>query len=108
MHYFHVNGHSKYNVESLLKYSPTSSASLGQAKAMARSSAHSATVLDDIHQRQRADGPAAMLGIGTANPTNCVLQDQFADWFFRVTKSEHLAELKAKTKKICENLLLFN
>ena len=75
---------------------------------MARSSAHSATVLHDIHQRQRADGPAAILGIGTANPTNCVLQHQFADWFFRVTKSEHLAELKAKTKKICENLLLFN
>ncbi|XP_066335675.1 bisdemethoxycurcumin synthase-like [Miscanthus floridulus] len=69
---------------------------------MARSSAHSASVLHDIHQRQRADGPAAMLGIGTANPTNCVLQDQFADWFFRVTKSEHLAELKAKTKKICD------
>ncbi|CAD6256898.1 unnamed protein product [Miscanthus lutarioriparius] len=69
---------------------------------MARSSAHSATVLHDIHQRQRGDGPAATLGIGTANPTNCVLQDQFVDWFFRVTKSEHLAELKAKTKKICD------
>jgi hypothetical protein len=68
------------------------------------SSPHLATVLHDIHQRQRADGPAAMLGIGTANPTNCVLQDQFADWFFHVTKSDHLADVKAKMKKICENL----
>ncbi|EES08598.1 hypothetical protein BDA96_05G150200 [Sorghum bicolor] len=66
------------------------------------SSPHLATVLHDIHQRQRADGPAAMLGIGTANPTNCVLQDQFADWFFHVTKSDHLAESTAKMKKICE------
>lgn len=72
-------------------------------------SAHSATVLHDIRQRQRADGPAAILAIGTANPTNCVLQDQFADWYFHVTKSDHqFAELKAKMKKICENFVHFN
>jgi hypothetical protein len=75
---------------------------------MARSSAHLVTVLNDIHHRQRADGPAAMLGIGTANPTSCVLQDQFADWYFHITKSDHLAELKTKMKKICENLVQFN
>jgi hypothetical protein len=96
-------------LESLRTYrATTSSADLGLAKDMARSSTHSATVLQDIHQRQRADGPAAMLGIGTAIPTSCVLQDQFADWYFHVTKSDHLAELKAKIKKICENLPFFN
>jgi bisdemethoxycurcumin synthase len=71
-----------------------------------RSCANSATVLHGIRHRLRADGPAAILGIGTANPKNCVPQDQFADWYLDVTKSEHLAELKAKTKKICENILL--
>ncbi|XP_008679466.1 bisdemethoxycurcumin synthase [Zea mays] len=67
-----------------------------------RSCANSATVLHGIRHRLRADGPAAILGIGTANPKNCVPQDQFADWYLDVTKSEHLAELKAKTKKICD------
>ena len=108
MHYFHVNGHSIYNVESLLKYKPYKLSFFRSSKSHGEKQCPFGHRPDDIHQRQRADGPAAMLGIGTANPTNCVLQDQFADWFFRVTKSEHLAELKAKTKKICENLLLFN
>jgi metal-dependent amidase/aminoacylase/carboxypeptidase family protein len=46
---------------------------------------------------------AAVLAIGTANPTNCIPQDEYADWYFRVTKTEHLARLKRKMKKICEN-----
>ncbi|CAN6298298.1 unnamed protein product [Urochloa humidicola] len=49
----------------------------------------------------RADGPATVLGIGTANPPNCVKQEDYADYYFRVTKSEHLANLKAKLKRIC-------
>ncbi|KAJ1275709.1 hypothetical protein BS78_05G156800 [Paspalum vaginatum] len=70
---------------------------------MSSSTTHPTTVLHDIHQRQRADGPAAILAIGTAYPAaNCVQQEEFADWYFRVTRSDHLAELKAKTKKICE------
>ncbi|TVU24617.1 hypothetical protein EJB05_27065, partial [Eragrostis curvula] len=44
---------------------------------------------------------AAGLAIGTANPANCVPQDEYADWCFRVTKSDHLTGLKAKMKKIC-------
>ncbi|KAF0897556.1 hypothetical protein E2562_039045 [Oryza meyeriana var. granulata] len=44
-----------------------------------------------------------MLAIGTANPTNSIPQDKYADWYFRVTKSEHLANLKEKMKKICLN-----
>ncbi|PUZ45070.1 hypothetical protein GQ55_8G190800 [Panicum hallii var. hallii] len=64
--------------------------------------AHPGTVLSDIHQKQRADGPAAILAIGTANPANCIEQDEFPDWYFRVTKSDHLTKLKAKMKKICD------
>ncbi|KAK3120392.1 hypothetical protein QOZ80_9AG0686780 [Eleusine coracana subsp. coracana] len=60
------------------------------------------SVLQESGQAQQADGTAAVLAIGTANPANCIRQDQFADWFFRVTKSDHLATLKAKMKRICE------
>ncbi|KAG8089910.1 hypothetical protein GUJ93_ZPchr0011g28747 [Zizania palustris] len=56
------------------------------------------TVLDVV----RADGPAAVLGIGTAIPANCVTQDEYPDWYFRVTESEHLTKLKAKMRRICD------
>ncbi|PAN42880.1 hypothetical protein PAHAL_8G194600 [Panicum hallii] len=46
---------------------------------------------------------AAVLAIGTANPSNCVPQDEYVDWYFRVTKSDHLTKLKAKMKRICYN-----
>jgi hypothetical protein len=56
--------------------------------------------------QQHAEGPAAMLAIGTANPTGTVVpQDEFADSFFRATKSEHLTELKEKLKRICKSIL---
>ncbi|GJN04718.1 hypothetical protein PR202_ga22288 [Eleusine coracana subsp. coracana] len=60
------------------------------------------TVLQQTWCPQRANGAAAILAIGTANPTKCVRQDEFADWYFRIYKSQHLAALKAKTKRICE------
>jgi hypothetical protein len=53
-----------------------------------------ATVLD-VNQA------AAVLAIGTANPANCVLQEEFPDWYFRVTRRDHLVKLKAKMKRIC-------
>ncbi|CAN6199102.1 unnamed protein product [Urochloa humidicola] len=58
----------------------------------------------DICRAARADGPAAVLAIGTANPANCFLQDEFADVFFRATKSEHLVDLKEKFKRVCQKL----
>ncbi|CAO2201121.1 unnamed protein product [Urochloa humidicola] len=58
----------------------------------------------DICRARRADGPAAVLAIGTANPANCVLQDDFADFYFRATKSEHLVGLKEKFKRLCHKL----
>ncbi|KAG0530037.1 hypothetical protein BDA96_05G149800 [Sorghum bicolor] len=48
------------------------------------------------------DAFAAVLGIGTANPANCLRQDEYADWYFRVTKSDHLTTLNNKLKRICE------
>lgn len=42
------------------------------------------------------------MAIGTATPTNCVDQTTYPDYFFRVTKSEHMKELKEKFKRICE------
>ncbi|CAN6292010.1 unnamed protein product [Urochloa humidicola] len=57
--------------------------------------------INNTRRGLRADGPATVLGIGTANPPNCVKQEDYADYYFRVTKSEHLANLKAKLKRIC-------
>ena len=65
-----------------------------------------ATVLSALRRAQRADGPAAMLAIGTAVPANCVRQDEFTDWYFRVTKSDHLTELKAKMKRMCTDFII--
>ncbi|CAN6175489.1 unnamed protein product [Urochloa humidicola] len=58
----------------------------------------------DICRAARADGPAAVLAIGTANPANCFLQDEFADVYFRATKNEHLVDLKEKFKRVCQRL----
>jgi chalcone synthase len=37
---------------------------------------------------------AAVLAIGTANPANCLHQDEYPDGYFGVTKSDHLITLK--------------
>ncbi len=42
------------------------------------------------------------MAIGTANPASWVTQEEYVDWYFRVTNSEHLADLKAKMKRICK------
>ncbi|KAM0843747.1 hypothetical protein ACQ4PT_057502 [Festuca glaucescens] len=54
-----------------------------------------------MRQAQRADGPASVLAVGTANPPNCVRQDEYANYYFRVTHTEHLTKLKAKLNRIC-------
>lgn len=51
---------------------------------------------------QSADGPATILAIGTANPSNVVEQSAYPDFYFRVTNSEHLQDLKAKFRRICK------
>ncbi|GJN32377.1 hypothetical protein PR202_gb20883 [Eleusine coracana subsp. coracana] len=56
----------------------------------------------EIRRAQRADGPAAVLAIGTANPPTSMTQDEYPDYYFRVTNSEHLTELKHKLTRICK------
>jgi bisdemethoxycurcumin synthase len=56
----------------------------------------------EIWRAQRTDGPAAVLAIGTANPEHCVLQDEFPDFYFRATNSDHLTALKDKFKRVCK------
>lgn len=50
-----------------------------------------------------ADGPAAILAIGTANPAHVIDQMAYADYYFRITNAEDKIELKQKFKRICKN-----
>ena len=58
--------------------------------------------LQEIHQMQRADGPAAVLAIDTGNPANIMYQAEFPDFYFRITDSEHLVDLKQRFTRICK------
>ncbi|KAG6516046.1 chalcone synthase 2-like [Zingiber officinale] len=62
--------------------------------------------VQEIRRSQRAEGPAAVLAIGTATPANVVYQADYADYYFRMTKSEHLTELKAKFKRMCDKSMI--
>ncbi|KAL0002040.1 hypothetical protein SO802_015821 [Lithocarpus litseifolius] len=53
--------------------------------------------------KKQGQGQAKILAIGTANPSNCVYQAAYPDYYFRITSSEHMTELKEKFKRICEN-----
>ncbi|CAD5178430.1 unnamed protein product [Musa acuminata subsp. malaccensis] len=57
--------------------------------------------VQEIRSSQRAEGPATVLAIGTATPANVVYQAEYPDYYFRITKSEHLTELKEKFKRMC-------
>lgn len=63
----------------------------------------SAVTFQRIRQQQRANGPATVLSIGTAVPPNCILQEEYADYYFRMTQlqSNHHAGLKEKLHKLC-------
>uniref|UniRef100_A0A0E0LLH8 Chalcone synthase n=1 Tax=Oryza punctata TaxID=4537 RepID=A0A0E0LLH8_ORYPU len=58
--------------------------------------------IHDIRRAQRADSTAAVLAIGTANPVTCISQDDYPDYYFRITKREHLTDLKGKLNKLCK------
>ncbi|KAK1396595.1 Chalcone synthase [Heracleum sosnowskyi] len=62
--------------------------------------------VEEILQKQRAKGPATILAIGTAVPSNCYPQAEYPDFYFRVTKSEHMTELKEKFKRICDKTMI--
>lgn len=62
------------------------------------------TTTTAVGEARRAQG-AAVLALGTANPAaTCLPQTEYADWYFRATKRDHLTKLKAKMKKICKIL----
>ncbi|PKA53998.1 Bibenzyl synthase [Apostasia shenzhenica] len=49
-----------------------------------------------------ADGLAAILAIGRANPPNSMDQSSYPEFYFRVMDSDHLVDLKKKFQRICE------
>lgn len=61
-----------------------------------------AVAFSKVRQTQRADGLASVLSIGTAVPPNCVLQEEYADYYFHVTQTlHHRIGLKEKLHKLC-------
>ncbi|XP_028554081.1 bibenzyl synthase-like [Dendrobium catenatum] len=50
----------------------------------------------------RTDGFASILAIGKATTKNIQEQSTYPDYFFRVTNSEHLIDLKKKFQRICD------
>jgi chalcone synthase len=55
---------------------------------------------------ERADGPATVLAIGTANPPNEFLQSDYPDFYFNITNSNHMTELKTKFQRMCKNIFV--
>ncbi|PWA42992.1 Dihydrodipicolinate reductase, bacterial/plant [Artemisia annua] len=64
-----------------------------------------ADVLCQIRKAQRAQGPATIFAVGTATQSNIVFikQSTLITFEFRVTKSEHMVEVKEKFKRICRH-----
>ena len=62
--------------------------------------------IEQIRKAQRAEGPATVLAIGTATPSNCVTQADYPDYYFRITNSEHMTELKEKFKRMCDKSMI--
>lgn len=56
--------------------------------------------------QQQAQGIATVLAMGTAIPPNFAHQADFPDFYFRVTRSEHMTELKEKFKRMCKFIFL--
>ncbi|ONK70979.1 uncharacterized protein A4U43_C04F3470 [Asparagus officinalis] len=49
---------------------------------------------------------ATILGVGTANPPTFVDQNTLPDYYFRITKSEHLVDLKPKFARMCKSSMI--
>nr|AHL83549.1 chalcone synthase [Morus alba var. multicaulis] len=60
----------------------------------------------EIRKAQRSEGPATVLSIGTATPTNFVPQADYPDYYFRITNSDHMTDLKDKFKRMCEKSMI--
>jgi chalcone synthase len=55
-----------------------------------------------IRSQQPAEGPATVLGIGTAVPPTEFPQSSYPDLFFDICNCNEKTELKAKFKRICK------
>ncbi|KAJ4722927.1 Chalcone synthase [Melia azedarach] len=64
------------------------------------------TIVDEIRKAQRAEGTAAVMAIGTATPPTCFEQSTYPDFYFRITNSEHMPELKRMFKRLCEKSMI--
>nr|XP_010907554.1 chalcone synthase 3-like [Elaeis guineensis] len=62
--------------------------------------------VEEIREAQRAEGPATVLAIGTATPANAVYQADYPDYYFRITNSEHLTDLREKFKRMCDKSMI--
>ncbi|MBA0614403.1 hypothetical protein Godav_014703 [Gossypium davidsonii] len=62
--------------------------------------------VEEIRKAQRAQGPATVLAIGTAAPPNCVFQADYPDYYFRITNSDHMTDLKHKFKRMCDKSMI--
>ncbi|KAK3412921.1 hypothetical protein EUGRSUZ_I01579 [Eucalyptus grandis] len=62
--------------------------------------------VEEIRKAQRAEGPATVLAIGTATPNNCISQADYPDYYFRITNSEHMTDLKEKFKRMCDKSMI--
>lgn len=51
---------------------------------------------------EKTRGHATILAIGTATPSNCLYQDEYPDYYFRVTNNEQMVDLKKKFERICD------
>nr|QEU57400.1 phenylpyrone synthase [Swertia chirayita] len=60
----------------------------------------------ELSRPARADGSASILAIATATPPNFVEQSAFPDYYFKVTNSDHMTELKEKFRRICEKSMI--
>ncbi|KAL2896542.1 Chalcone synthase 2 [Bienertia sinuspersici] len=62
--------------------------------------------IQEIRNAQRAYGPATILAIGTASPPNVIYQTDYPDYYFGLTNSDHMVDLKAKFVRICEKSMI--
>lgn len=62
--------------------------------------------IEDMRKAQRAEGPATILAIGTATPKNCIIQADYPDYYFKITNSDHMTDLKEKFKRMCDKSMI--
>lgn len=62
--------------------------------------------VEEIRSKQRAKGVATILAIGTATPANYIYQSDYPDYYFRITNSEHMTDLKLKFQRMCDKSMI--